>query len=245
MAEPATAPRPWGLWPTLLLSLVAVLVFFGSSLLIFLILELTRGKSGIPAPDPASFPGDGEFYTLATVVSAPLAMLFLLILIRIRKNPPPRDYLALKKVRTGTMARWLLLTLPLIALVDLFLFLTSNLVHEFMIDLYTTASCLPTLLIALALFSPLFEETLFRGFLYRGIRESRLGAWGAVMLSAVFWTMLHWQYDPPGMLTIFCFGIFLGIARERSGSLCVPFSIHALVNLAAMIETYVYVECMR
>ena len=45
-----------------------------------------------------------------------------------------------------------------------------------------------------------------------------------------------------GRSAITASGIFLGIARERTGSLFVPFSIHALINLVALMENYVYAE---
>jgi uncharacterized protein len=78
--------------------------------------------------------------------------------------------------------------------------------------------------------APLVEEFMFRGVLYRGWRESRLGLWGTILLTSLCWAALHVQYPLVTIGYIFTLGIVLGIAREKTGSLWVPVWMHALNN---------------
>lgn len=78
--------------------------------------------------------------------------------------------------------------------------------------------------------APLVEEFMFRGVLYRGWRESRLGLWGTILLTSLCWAALHVQYPLVTIGYIFTLGIVLGIAREKTGSLWVPIWMHALNN---------------
>jgi len=78
--------------------------------------------------------------------------------------------------------------------------------------------------------APLVEEFMFRGVLYRGWRESRLGLWGTILLTSFCWAALHLQYPFVTIGYIFTLGLVLGIAREKTGSLWVPIWMHALNN---------------
>jgi uncharacterized protein len=93
-----------------------------------------------------------------------------------------------------------------------------------------------TLLVA----APLMEETLFRGFMIRGIERSRLGAAGAIIIASAAWTLMHVQYDGYGMSQVFLMGILLGAARLRTQSLYPPLAMHSLANLIATIELIVF-----
>ena len=78
--------------------------------------------------------------------------------------------------------------------------------------------------------APLVEEFMFRGVLYRGWRESRLGLWGTILLTSFCWAALHLQYPLVTIGYIFALGIIMGLAREKTGSLWVPIWMHALNN---------------
>src|ERR1700688_2189176 len=51
------------------------------------------------------------------------------------------------------------------------------------------------------IYAPIVEETVFRGFLWRGLAASRLGNWGAWLLTSVFFVANHTtDYAAPGAL---------------------------------------------
>jgi hypothetical protein len=105
------------------------------------------------------------------------------------------------------------------------------------------ASVIPILFwIAAVIFAPAFEESFFRGFLFVGLQQSRIGSAGAILLTAVAWAALHIQYDFYGMATVLVLGIVLGIVRLKTGSLWSTLLIHAAWNLASMISVALYVS---
>jgi len=86
------------------------------------------------------------------------------------------------------------------------------------------------LILGVAIGAPLVEEFMFRGVLWRGWRESRLGLIGTLTVTSAFWAVLHVQYPAVIITYIFCLGLVLGLAREKTGSLWVPVWMHALNN---------------
>jgi membrane protease YdiL (CAAX protease family) len=107
--------------------------------------------------------------------------------------------------------------------------------QEITLDLYTTSVWPLLLWIAVVILGPIFEETLFRGFLFEGFRQSRVGATGAIIITSVVFASLHIQYDIYSMGQILFLGIILGIVRWKTGSLWGPLLIHSLNNLLAMV----------
>ena len=81
---------------------------------------------------------------------------------------------------------------------------------------------------AVVLFAPVFEEILFRGYVYQVLRE-RIGPLAAMMLSGLFFGLVH--LDPNHLIPLTALGASLAFMYERSGTLMVPIAIHALWNL--------------
>jgi hypothetical protein len=92
------------------------------------------------------------------------------------------------------------------------------------------------LFLGVAIGAPLVEEFMFRGALWRGWRASKLGLWGTLVLTSFFWAILHLQYPPVIIAYIFCLGLILGLAREKTGNLWVPVWMHAVNNGIATFE---------
>jgi uncharacterized protein len=74
------------------------------------------------------------------------------------------------------------------------------------------------------------EELLFRGFLLSALAGTRLGFWGAAVLSSALWTGLHAGYSAIGIAEVFVIGLFFSWLLWRTGSLRVPVVCHALYN---------------
>ncbi|MFC1958097.1 lysostaphin resistance A-like protein [Chloroflexota bacterium] len=105
-----------------------------------------------------------------------------------------------------------------------------------MVNVYNTSVWPPLLWAALIIFAPAFEETFFRGFLFEGFRQSRIGIIGTIGLTALTWAALHMQYDIYGIVTIFIMGVLLGIVRLKTDSLWSPLLIHAFFNFVATLQ---------
>lgn len=88
--------------------------------------------------------------------------------------------------------------------------------------------------------APLLEELIFRGYLFKAWRHTRLGLSGTLLLTSLLFTLLHLgQYNFSVLAIIFTLSLLLGLAREKSGSIWVPLIIHSLNNgIAAVTVIY-------
>jgi membrane protease YdiL (CAAX protease family) len=81
---------------------------------------------------------------------------------------------------------------------------------------------LPLALIA----APLFEEFIFRGLIFGGLRRS-FGVWPATLASAAVFAIVH---PPVSIIPVFILGACAALVYERSRSLLAPMLVHAVYN---------------
>jgi membrane protease YdiL (CAAX protease family) len=80
--------------------------------------------------------------------------------------------------------------------------------------------------------APLFEEVVFRGFLFRGFANSWGWVWGAVVSSAIF-GIAHLQLDV--FVPLAALGFALAWVYRRTGSLWTCIAMHAIFNAVAVL----------
>jgi membrane protease YdiL (CAAX protease family) len=131
-------------------------------------------------------------------------------------------------------------TLAYLAVVDVLAHMSSRGISApFVQEIYRTAresGMLPFVLLAILVAAPVTQELLFRGFLLRGWAASRLGAIGAVPLTAAVWAVMHVQYDWITISQVFGLGLLFGWLRIRSGSTVTTILLHALYSAVAVIQ---------
>lgn len=201
-------------------------------------------SSNFPELDPnefsemaQSFAYNGNLVTYATLATTLIcgAMIWTVTSRQLQSFAP--SYLAITPFSRNEAIFWVLWLGVVLLVTDLIRIASGKpVVPEVMQTIYSTADSKPLIWIALIVAAPLFEELLFRGFLFQGLRRSVLGGSGAVALTALIWAVIHQQYDLLGMVSIFAIGILLGLARWRSGSVLLPFAMHVMTNLVATIQ---------
>ncbi len=108
---------------------------------------------------------------------------------------------------------------------------SSGLVEKTLADLADEPLLFAITFPGIALGVPLAEELLFRGILFTAIAKSRLGKWGAVLITAVLFAMMHAMAAPWLFVwVIFLMAILLGLLLLRFGSLWVPIICHMVWN---------------
>ena len=179
----------------------------------------------------------GFWQSIATIFSGIAGTGLIVIFIRAHKGTNVAEYLGLKRTSLKTILAVIAIILGAIGLANLVQWLLGVKGTEPVIDkIYSTSVWLPLFWISVIIFAPLFEEALFRGFLFEGLRQSWWGVYGAVMLTAFGWAILHgFQYDLGGIVYIFFLGIVMGIVRWKTKSIWTTFTMHAVVNLLASI----------
>ena len=234
----ASTAGPWGFWATVGWTLViAVAVVFVHSVATGVYMVRSSGGRADKLPDVEAISSDGLALSLATILSAPLAVGLSLFFAWLRKGIPVRDYLGLRWPRARTIVRWCVTLLVFMAVSDtVTVLLGKPIVPEVLKEIYRRAQIVPLLWMAILVVGPIAEEFLFRGFLLTGLHHSRLGATAAVLLTSAAWAAIHQQYDLYGIGLIFLDGIILGAVRVKTGSTLLCILLHALMNFIATIE---------
>ena len=83
------------------------------------------------------------------------------------------------------------------------------------------------ILLLVSLLTPLFEEILFRGLLFGGLRAG-WGVWTAGIISALVFSAMHG--DPQGLPALTCLGAIFAYLYQRTGSLWSNIITHSLWN---------------
>ncbi len=91
----------------------------------------------------------------------------------------------------------------------------------------TASIWIPVLAIAAA---PIFEEFIFRGLIFGGLRRS-LPAWQAILASAAVFAIVH---PPSSMIPVFGLGVCAALAFDRTKMLLAPMIAHAIYNAAVL-----------
>ncbi len=234
-------PNIWGPWATLGLSLVALVIsiVFCGVLFGILLGASALSSGGRPQLDSSSL----EFYGLPLaafmLVQAAATLACLAVFIWL-KGGSFSEYLGLRLPQVKTCIAWTIASFALLATLDCVTVfgMGRDIVPPVVVDDYRNAESLLALLLMLIVWAPIFEETLFRGFLFKGIAW-KWGGVAAIAISTVLWTSLHIQYDLYDMGQVFVVGLFLGVVRLRTGSTLLTIALHAVNNSIATIETVI------
>jgi membrane protease YdiL (CAAX protease family) len=237
VVTPQIEGKRWGFWATLGFSSIIVAVYLAVQ---FFIIGVLYGTKLMSSPKLSqdefinSIVNDGFFLSISTIFSAWLCMVLIILFVAIRDDNTIRQYLNLNKISIKTTLIWL---------VGIYIFLIGwNQIYTiynleqpgFIVEVYKSASNITLLWIAIVIAAPVLEEFFFRGFLFDGLRDSKLGSVGAIIITAGFWGLIHQQYGTLEIAFIMILGVLFGIARIQTRSLYTPIIMHMLVNLNAM-----------
>ncbi len=241
---PAKATDPltggvWGPWPTvgfgLVILVVSLFVQFLTAIVFGLLWAASDGALNFAQLEEA-FPAiEGLVVSVAMFVDTPVSIGLIAVFIKVRGGLPVAEYLGLKRISKKTVFVVLAVTAAFIAASGAVAVILQQPGSEFMTDIYSSSVFPPLLWLAVIVFAPASEEALFRGFLFEGLRRSRIGLAGAIVLPAAVWSLFHFQYGLYEIVTIFFLGVLFGIVRFKTGSLWSVLLMHAFGNLIAML----------
>ncbi|MFC1954068.1 lysostaphin resistance A-like protein [Chloroflexota bacterium] len=232
--------RVWGPWSTAGFGIVVGIVLLVITTVVavaFVIARIASGSTLSPLQLANTLINDGLFVTLATFATTIVCVGLIAIIIKVRRSATIAEYLGFQRISRRTVVFLLAISTGFVILSDcLSLILGEPLNPEWMVNVYKTSVWPPLLWVAFVIFAPAFEETFFRGFLFRGFIQSRIGVKGTIILTALIWALIHTQYDVYVIAAIFVSGIVLGIVRFKTGSLWSSLLMHALWNLIATLQ---------
>lgn len=228
--------KPWGRFSTLGLGAVA-LIASQIVALAALIWWYDLPLGGLP-----DLTGSGVAVTLIILVSTPIEVVLLMLFAQ-RGGTSAAEYLGWTVPKRADVVFGLAVVAAFIVVADVVSWLAGHgLVTSFQTDIYTTAGAqgwLVLLWFAIIVVTPFGEETLFRGFLFRGWFREPKDAWFAIVATAALFALMHVQYDWFVIAQVFGFGLLLGWMRWVSGSTLLTMLLHAFINFEGMIETMI------
>jgi uncharacterized protein len=223
--EPCSDGKPgWGFFATFGWALLAIAAGMGTAAAIshaFGVDWISDGRGGYGNPS-----------TSLTLMLGYASLIAVLALAAKLSGSCVTDYLGLVKPR----GRYLLFGLLCLALPALFTFafaMNFDVRQLFNTNGFQRSGSLGGLTIHFLLVAgaaPVMEELLFRGFLYRGLSSSRIGALGAVIVTAILWALMHGGRGTTGTIDLVVDGMALGWLRWYTGSTLATIACHVANN---------------
>ncbi len=230
---------PWGAWATAGLAMVIGLAFVVAQNvagMVFGFVLMANGGGEI-LTDAKGFGANGLFVAVTTCGAAPVGIGATCFFAWLRRGISISEYLRFKAVPARELFRCCLALMAFAVLSDgLTALLGRPLVPDVVVESYRTAGFPPLLWLAVVVLAPLNEEIFFRGFLFAGFSRSRVGGWGAILLTSLLWAVIHVQYDWYDAGSIFAAGLLLGYVRRKTNSIIPTIAMHALMNLVATVQ---------
>jgi uncharacterized protein len=231
----------WGFWSTLGLGVGVMVVFLLAqlaALVVFLVAKYLANPQSLSLPVIESLGTNGFVLAVASIASAIVCSAMIVLLVKLKSGAKIKTYLALNSISIKAVLALLGITLGFLVLSSVIgYFVEKPGSNTFTAQAYQTSGPAVIFWLALVVFAPFFEELFFRGFLFKGFSKSKLGTIGTIILTALLWSLLHFQYDIFGVGMIFALGIILGFVRYRTGSLWSTIAMHMFWNLLGLIGT--------
>ena len=200
------------------------------ALVLWVFLSVALGSAAV-ATAPMSGPSSSYRIMAPGVLAAVLAIGWVLVVTRLRAGIGWDLSTGLRKALIGLGAAGLAV-LPAMGVFGVF----QRLLGERTADnpilplllVPDTALAKAALLLAIGVFVPAMEETLFRGVLYGGLRR-RWSFWPAALVSGAIFAVVHMNLA--GFAAYLLLGVVFAYLFERSRSLFAPWAAHAAFNI--------------
>jgi len=236
----------WGPWATIgwgFLIFIVWNVFQAVPILVIWISYLCQNGGKDASILLKSLTENGNVLVSSAVLGGLIGIGLVFLIIWIRKGTNLPQYLALQPLKWKDILLTLGVSIPFFLGSDLLNdFLGKDIVLKWMIKTYSTCDSPFLLVLGIVFLGPLFEEFFFRGFLFEGLRNSKLGnIWAALLISAI-WAFLHLQYDFYTVAIIFLEGLLLSWLRMKTGTLWSCILSHILNNTYSTVEIILYLK---
>lgn len=240
--EPPSVPRqPWRFWPTIGLSLASGGISFLAQI-VFTVAWVVCCFVCVDSYDISAMVDDGNYLFGAAVFSHPFLLGIVWLFVRLRPGFSFAEYVGWKdwrKLKVSATLPWFgglgLIMVSSHVLTTLFGTEPSQMMLNAMRSANITLS-----MFAIVVAAPIVEEIFFRGFMFKGLEVARGGGVSAVLLSTLSWVLIHgFQYNLVELAYLFVFGLLLGMARLRTGSIALPIALHIVNNLVAGVSSLI------
>ncbi len=179
--------------------------------------------------EPNQYPSYRIYKCLTTLFIAPYTLFFLVSFVKLKNAGI--DYFHFRVFKWRLLIKWVLVYF----IVQIIFRLLSNMGwyswEVIMEDFKYNYWPYDLLIVFVTIFLvPFYEEVFIRGFMFKGIEDSRLGKVGAIILTSLFFIFLHPLPKVVDLMIIGSISIILGVLRAQSQSIIPCILLHALHN---------------
>lgn len=241
--EPPAVPAGsacWGGWPTIGLSAlilfgVAAAQLAGAALFSlfagFRVIDLFRAESGLGSANAT------DVLMALYWLGAAIGIVLMARMAR-RRGTSLALYVDLRPIRHLALLPWLV---ALAAYFALFVVLPERAMAHDGAGAGLHAGGTFLFFVTAVTIAPVFEEMMFRGFIFAGLARSRVGVAGAILLTTAMWTAVHqhftveWFNEFYGLAVLFVAGVIFALARVRTGSVTASIALHSGWNATLLL----------
>jgi len=229
--ESTESQKYWSLNLTLAITFLVFLVF---SLIQTMVLFFVSGGLNIDN-QLIIYSNVGLISSLSSLMGCSIIYFFIKI-----KNNTIQQYLNLHQPSLKLSILIIIASFILMVFIEYISNLYPNQFYSsFVVESYKNSNSLIIFYLGVVCLGPLFEELLFRGFLFKGLERSFIGGVGAIWVTSILFVLVHIQYSLYILICIvFPLALLLGYARYKSGSLLLPLLIHVINNLITCLVTH-------
>lgn len=153
------------------------------------------------------------------------------------------QFLALRAIDKTTLIKILLLGVGYCFFESIITDALSIDTPQFMLDVKaqtTTSFDILMLVLGICIVAPIVEEVIFRGLAYARLVQSRAGVSGAIIITSLVFTMIHFQYDFDILGVLLVFAFILGYVRYKTGNLVYCIILHMQLNIFSTVELFLF-----
>lgn len=237
--------HPWAFWPTVGFSIIILLAGITIQMIFFLFVLLTEYSIAVSDIDQFinNLASNGLYFSISSLLFAPVTIGLTILFTWIRKGFKVKEYLFLNKIGFKRIFKWCLISIFLSLSFDTFSYLLKQpIIPEYFLNILKSSYPPPLLWVAFLIASPLSNEILFRGFIFKGIQYSKLGNMGAIIFPAfISGTIYYFGCGFYWGAFAFLFGLFLGYSVLKTNSILTPILMQVIDNLILLIKfTFIF-----
>ncbi len=239
LSRPTRHASAWWTLAGLVVMIILHVTLQTGAILLGFVPEFAQGTA-LPDPDVVfkSLVSDGSVF-LMLMNSFWITFLLLLVICLPQNRESWCDRLGLHVPALKTATLWFVLGAVVI--------ISTNVLCSFIPPDETTLKMLEVLsagrnspllfLLTLTIIGPVFEELLFRGYVFSGWID-KIGIWGTTSATALLFALSHLQYGWSGLLFVFILGLVLGVMRWKTRSIYPGLVLHSAQNLLFCLHAF-------
>lgn len=186
-----------------------------------------------------------EIMLLGMIITVIISIPLIRKATRVSEDTFPFHFLAIKPIEQATLKKTLVLGVLYYCLMSTFMHLVNIDTPQYMLDAkfqVNSSLDLAIHIISICIMAPIFEELIFRGLAFSRLQYSKAGPIGAIIVTSIFFTIIHIQYELMILVFLFPTALLYGFIRYKTDNVTYCIALHILCNSLSTFELFVLLQ---